>query len=74
MSGITVTKKNGNLVITAPIDSNLPESSSGKTNIVCSTHGNINTGIEVKDKVVFLGLNAYTFKAGKKAKATAKNG
>lgn len=67
---LTVKKQGDNLVITAPIDRTLPESASGKTKIVSSSHGNINTGIELDGKTVFLGLNAYVFPAKKK---TAKN-
>lgn len=74
MSGITITKKNGNLVITAPIDQNLPDSASGKTRIVCSTHGNIVTDIEVDGRMVRLGLNAYIDHKGNKGKGQSKNG
>ena len=34
-------------------------SSSGKTLIVASTGGNVQTGVEVNGKPVFVGLNAY---------------
>lgn len=35
------------------------ESSSGKTLVVATTHGNIPTDVKVDGKVVKLGLNAY---------------
>lgn len=46
------------LIIT--IDMQKPEkSASGKTLVVASTHGNVQTDVEVKGKPVTIGLNAY---------------
>ena len=50
--------KDGKLVIT--IDMQDPEpSASGKTLVVASTHGNMNSGVKVQGKDVIIGLNAY---------------
>ncbi len=50
--------ENNELVIRIPLEKPKP-SSSGKTLIVASTGGNIQTGIEISGKPVFVGLNAY---------------
>lgn len=50
--------ENNELVIRIPLEKPKP-SSSGKTLIVASTGGNVQTGVEVDGKPVFLGLNAY---------------
>ncbi len=39
------------------------KSSSGKTLVVASTHGNIVTNVEVEGKPVTIGLNAYIKKS-----------
>jgi len=69
---ITVEKKNDNLVITAPINKLLPLSASGKSRMVCSTHGNIPAEITIEnphkktDNNVIFSVNAYV-------RATDKN-
>jgi hypothetical protein len=50
--------ENNELVIRIPLEKPKP-SSSGKTLIVASTGGNVQTGVEVDGKPVFVGLNAY---------------
>lgn len=37
----------------------LPESSSGKTLQVATTHGNVNSGTKIKGNALFVGCNAY---------------
>jgi hypothetical protein len=37
----------------------LPESATGKTKQVATTHGNINTGTKIKGAAVFAGVNVY---------------
>jgi len=50
--------ENNELVIRIPLEK--PKlSSSGKTLIVASTGGNVQTAVEVNGKPVFVGLNAY---------------
>jgi len=50
--------ENNELVIRIPLEK--PHTStSGKTLIVASTGGNIQTDVEVNGKPVFVGLNAY---------------
>jgi hypothetical protein len=46
------------LIITADLETPRP-SASGKTLVVCSTHGNIATTAQVDGKPVVVGLNAY---------------
>lgn len=46
------------LVIRMPLQEPKP-SSSGKTLIVATTSGNIQAGVEIDGKPVYLGLNAY---------------
>jgi hypothetical protein len=60
MSGnITAEIKDGNLVLTIPMNPAPVASASGKTKIVASTHGNIVTTATVDGKPVTIGLNAY---------------
>ncbi len=53
-----VEMKDGNLIITMPMQQPTP-SASGKTLVVASTHGNQKTGVEIDGKEVIVGLNAY---------------
>ena len=48
----------GNLVITIPMQTPTP-SSTGKTLVVASSHGNTVTAATVNGKPVIVGLNAY---------------
>jgi len=50
--------ENNELVIRIPLEKPKP-SSSGKTLIVASTGGNVQTAVEVNGRAVFVGLNAY---------------
>ena len=50
--------KDGNLVITIPMQKPAP-SASGKTLVVASSHGNQPTSAQVDGKPVVVGLNAY---------------
>ena len=50
--------KDGNLVITIPMQAPTP-SASGKTLVVASTRGNTKTEVMVNGKPVTVGLNAY---------------
>ena len=50
--------KDGNLVITIPMQKPTP-SASGKTLVVASSHGNQPTSAQVNGKPIILGLNAY---------------
>ena len=45
------------LIVTLPI--NAYTSPSGKTIVIASSHGNLQTGLEYKGKDVVIGLNAY---------------
>jgi len=55
--------KNGNLVITIPMNPKPVPSASGKTLVVASSHGNVKTDAEVDGKSVTVGLNAYIHKS-----------
>lgn len=50
---------NGILTIQIPVSPNPEPSSTGKTLVVASSHGNQKTGIQVDGKEVIVGLNAY---------------
>lgn len=50
--------KGTSLVITIPLQPPTP-SASGKTLVVATTHGNVQTSAQVKGKAVTVGLNAY---------------
>jgi hypothetical protein len=47
------------LVVTIPVNPDAPLSSTGKTRIVASTHGNQPTPITVNGQVVKIGLTAF---------------
>ena len=48
----------GNLVITMPLGKPVP-STSGKTLVVASSHGNRETDAKIDGKNIVIGLNAY---------------
>lgn len=50
--------KDGNLIITAPLQDPTP-SSSGKTLVVASSRGNLRTTAQVNGKAVTVGFNAF---------------
>lgn len=58
MENITAKLVNKQLIITVNLGKPTP-SASGKTMVVASSRGNINTGVKVDGKDVILGLNAY---------------
>lgn len=47
------------LVVTIPVNSDPPLSSTGKTRIVASTHGNQPTTLTVNGQIVKIGLTAF---------------
>ena len=55
--------KNGNLIITLPLQEPTP-SKSGKTLVVGSSGGNRETDCQVQGKNVTIGVNAYIRKEG----------
>jgi hypothetical protein len=55
---LTVTVENGRLIIDAPMDKPRP-SASGKTMVIVSTHGNVDTGAEYEGEPLIMGLNVY---------------
>lgn len=50
--------KDGNLIITIPMQTPTP-SSTGKTLVVASSRGNVKTDVMVNGKPVTIGLKAY---------------
>jgi hypothetical protein len=55
---LSVVVENGRLIINAPLET--PRASaSGKTMVVVSTHGNIDTGAELEGEPLIMGLNVY---------------
>jgi hypothetical protein len=51
--------KGDNLIITLPLEKEPRPSTSGKTLVVATTHGNVQLGAEYKGKPVTIGVNAY---------------
>lgn len=51
--------KDGNLILTLPLNPTPVRSASGKTLVVASTHGNQATTAQVAGKPVVIGCNAY---------------
>ena len=52
--------KDGSLVITLPCEQkDPPVSKSGKSRVVASTRGNVQTSLQIKGKNVTVGANAY---------------
>jgi len=47
------------LVVTIPVNPDAPLSSTGKTRIVASTHGNQPTPVSINGQVVKVGLTAF---------------
>jgi hypothetical protein len=64
---LTVTREGDMLVIRIPIAKATP-SASGKTLVVASTRGNQKTGLQIDDKDLYLGVNAYVYAEPKGAK------
>jgi len=57
---LNVTREGDTLIIRIPIQVPWP-SSSGKTLVVASTHGNQRSGIQIDGNDVFVGVNAYVY-------------
>jgi hypothetical protein len=51
--------KDGNLVISIPVNNPMPLSKTGKSKLVASTGGNLVTAIQIDGKPVKIGLNAF---------------
>jgi len=51
--------KNKKLIITIPVNDKPVPSSSGKTLVVASSHGNQQTTVMINGKAVIVGVNAY---------------
>lgn len=58
-SEMKVEVKGNKLVIELPMSDNPAPSSTGKTLLVASTHGNIPTSVTVKGKPLIIGVTAY---------------
>jgi hypothetical protein len=58
---LTATIEDGFLVIKVPMNPTPVRSTSGKTLVVASTHGNKQTEVEVDGKPVVVGVNAYVY-------------
>ena len=56
---LTATVEDGFLVIRVPLNPTPTRSSSGKTLVVASSHGNQATELEIEGKTVIVGCNAY---------------
>jgi hypothetical protein len=56
---VKVTIENGELVIRLPLNNPPVPSSSGKTLVVASTHGNRPTNAVVDGQPIVVGVNAY---------------
>jgi hypothetical protein len=55
----TAAIENGYLVIRVPMNAKPTPSSTGKTLVVASSHGNKQTEVEIEGRPVFVGVNAY---------------
>lgn len=62
--------KNGILYIEIPVQATPTPSSSGKTLVVASSHGNSPTGIQVAGSVLRVGVNAFIDNPAKPASAS----
>jgi hypothetical protein len=60
---LTATIEDGFLVIKVPMNPAPVRSSTGKTLVVASSHGNKETEAVVQGKCVFVGVNAYIYPA-----------
>ena len=58
---LTATVEDGYLVIRVPLNPTPTRSSSGKSLVVASSHGNKQTELEIDGKPVFVGCNAYVY-------------
>lgn len=58
---LTASIEDGFLIVKIPLNPAPVRSSSGKTLVVASTHGNKQTEVEVDGKPLILGVNAYVY-------------
>ena len=58
-TGVVATVEGTDLVIRIPMNAKPETSKSGKTLVVASSHGNLETNVEVNGKKVTIGVNAY---------------
>lgn len=58
MTKVTIEK--GELVTRTPLDEAGVPSASGKSKVHATTRGNIDTGLKIEGRTLFLGLNAYS--------------
>lgn len=56
---MNVSIEKGELVIRIPMNKKPEKSTSGKSLVVASTHGNKTTDLEIQGQKVVIGLNAY---------------
>ncbi len=56
---LTAAIEDGYLVIRVPLNVTPTPSSSGKTLVIASSHGNKQTDLEIDGKPVIVGVNAY---------------
>jgi hypothetical protein len=56
---LTASIEDGFLVIRVPLNPTPTRSSSGKTLVVASSHGNKQTELEIEGRAVVVGVNAY---------------
>ena len=59
MAEASVKIEKGNLIITIPMNAEPVVSGSGKSLVVASTNGNQKTSLQVQDKPLVIGVNAY---------------
>lgn len=63
-SKMLVTIEKGYLVVKVPMEAKPKPSSSGKTLVVASSHGNQKTEVEYEGMPIVVGLNAYVKHGG----------
>ncbi len=56
---LTATIEAGYLILRVPLHATPTPSSSGKTLVIASSHGNKQTELEIDGKPVIVGVNAY---------------
>ena len=60
MSKLTAEVKDGNLIVTIPLNKPASPSATGKTMVHASSHGNQPTEVKIDGQPLIIGLNAYT--------------
>ncbi len=57
---LTAVIKDGKMVLTLDVEEkDPPKSASGKSRVVASTRGNVQTSLQIKGQNVTIGVNAY---------------